>query len=102
MRIEAAAPPQQLLVRPDLDDLALGHANDTVAMAHRHKPMRNNDDSAVLNDAIHVVLDDPLAFVVEGARRLVEYKDARVRCERTGDRETLALAAGEIGAALLD
>ena len=47
-------------------------------------------------------LDDPLALVIERRGRLVEDQDRRIGGERAGDGDPLALAAGEIGAALLD
>ena len=44
-------------------------------------------------DLRHVLLDDPLAFVVERAGRLVEDQDARIGDQRAGDGDALALAA---------
>ena len=54
------------------------------------------------DDVAHVALDDALALVVERAGRLVEDQDRRIGGERAGDGDALALAAGKVGAALLD
>ena len=56
----------------------------------------------LLHDLAHVGLDDALALVVERAGRLVEDQDRRVGGERPGDGDALALAARQVGAALLD
>ena len=55
-----------------------------------------------LGDPLHVLLDDPLALVVERARRLVEDQDARIGNERAGNGDALALTARERAAALAD
>ena len=64
--------------------------------------MGDDDDRAVLDDAAHVALDDPLALVVERRGRLVENENARIGRERAGDGDALSLPAGEVRAALLD
>jgi len=43
-------------------------------------------------------LDDGLAFGIEGRGRLVKNENAGIEQERSGDGETLALAAGQIRA----
>src|SRR5439155_11192459 len=64
--------------------------------------MCDDDDGAPAHDVAHIRLDDLFALIIERARRLVEYQDARLRRERTRNRNALALAAGEVGATLLD
>src|SRR5947199_344476 len=76
--------------------------DDTVGGAHGGKPMSDDQHRASFGDLLHVVLDDPLALVVQRAGRLVEDQDARVGGERAGNRDTLALAAGQRRAALAD
>ena len=49
-----------------------------------------------------VALDDLLALGVERRGRLVEDQDARIADQRAGDGDALALAAREVGAALVD
>ena len=70
------------------------------ARAHRRQPVRDDQHGAVARDAPHVLLDHPLALIVERARRLVEDEDARVAHQRTGDGDALALAARQARAAL--
>ena len=70
--------------------------------AHRSQPMGDNDHRPVPDDAAHVALDDAFALVVQRRCRLVEDEDARICGERAGDRDPLALSAGEVGAALFD
>src|SRR5271155_5446140 len=98
----AAAGAEQLVMGPVLDEPAALHGDDAVAAAHRRQAMGDDDDGAVLGDVRHVLLDDPLALVVERARRLVEDQDSRVHDQGAGDRDALALAARKCGAAFAD
>ena len=59
-------------MRADLDNAAVADADDAVAAAHRRQTMGDDDDRAVLGDAAHVALNDPLAVVIERRGRLVE------------------------------
>jgi len=101
MRVEAPAR-EQLLMRADFDDLPFVQADDPVAMPDRLQAMGDDDHRAPLDDLEHVLLDEALALVVERARGLVEDEDRRVDRQRARDGDALALAAGEIDAALLD
>src|SRR5262245_19906320 len=83
-------------------DTALVQRDDAVAIADGREAMRDDDDSAPTHDVAHVRLDDLLALIIERARRLVEYQDARLPRERARNRDALALTAGEVGTALLD
>ena len=49
-----------------------------------------------------LVLDRELDLAVERGRRLVEHQDRRVLEHHARDRDALALAAGELDAALAD
>src|ERR1700758_3622635 len=64
--------------------------------------VRDDNDSAAFGDPQQIGIDDRLAFGVERARRLIEDQDARITDQRAGDRQSLALTAGQIGGALLD
>ena len=64
--------------------------------------MGDDQHRAPLGDATHVVLDDALALIVDGARRLVEDEDAWVADQRAGNRDALALPVRQAGAALAD
>src|SRR5262249_30345799 len=89
-------------VRPDqfVDDAAASDGDDAVGAADGGEPVGDDQDGAALPDASHVVLDDPLAFIVERARGLIEDQDARVGDECAGNRDALALAAGQARAPL--
>src|SRR6185369_6758952 len=80
----------------------IADGDDAVAHAHRRQPVCDDDDGAAAHDLPHVVLDYQLALVIERAGRFVEYKDARLGRQSAGDGDALALAAGKVGAALLD
>jgi hypothetical protein len=85
-----------------LDDAAPLDGDDPVSAANRRQPMGDDQDRAALRDLAHVLLDDPLAFVIERARCLVEDHDARIGHQRPRDRDALLLAAGQGAAALAD
>src|SRR5277367_3184471 len=102
MRVEPAGAFQQLLVSSHLDDASVDHADDAMTAAHRRQTMGDDDDGSVPDDPAHVALDQTLALIVERGGRLVEYQDARIGGERPRDRQTLALTARQVGAALLD
>src|SRR6476469_1066653 len=87
----APAGAHQLIVRAVLDDPAALDRDDAVGHAHGREPVRDDQHRAAGGDLAHVLLDDPLALVVERARRLVEDQNARIGRERTRDRDTLAL-----------
>ncbi len=93
---------KQIVVRPGLDEASVDHPDDDVAAAHRRQPMSDNEDCPVSYDLAHVVLDDAFALVIKRRGRLVEDQDRRIGGERAGDGDPLALAAGKIGAALLN
>src|SRR5258708_7600342 len=61
--------------------------------------MSDNEDGPAGGNSFHVLLDGPLAFVIERAGRLIEDENARIGNERAGDRDTLALPAGKTAAA---
>src|SRR5262249_33557163 len=87
----AAAGANQLDVSAVLCDPPALQGYDAIDPANRRKPMRNDEDRPSFDDAFHVVLDDPLALVVEGACGLVEDQDARLRDQRARSR---CVAAG--------
>jgi hypothetical protein len=55
--------------------------------------MGDDEHRAAFADGPHVVLDDALRLVVQGAGGLVEDEDARVADQRPGDGDALALFA---------
>ena len=78
----AAAQPHQVFVRSVFDQAAAIDRDDAVGPADRGQPVGDDEHRAPGRDAPHVLLDDPLAFVIERAGRLVEDEDARVRSAR--------------------
>src|SRR3990170_4537919 len=80
---------------------ALDHEN-LVGAYHGREPVRDNDGGASREQVVDRRLDEPLAFAVEIARRLVEYEHARVAQYRARDRDALLLTAGKFDAALAD
>ena len=52
--------------------------------------------------SLEALLEAALGAVVHGAGRLVEHQDRRIEQQRAGDRDRLALAAGQALAALAD
>ena len=89
-------------MRSRLDQPPVDHADDDVAVSHRRQAMGDDENRAVLHDLPHIALDDPFALIIEGRGRLVEDQDRRIGRKRAGDGDALALAAGEVGPALLD
>src|SRR5712691_8326963 len=91
LRIAPAAS-DQLFVRSLLDQSPAIDRNDAVGAANRGKPVGDHQHGAPGRDAPHVVLDDALALIVEGAGGFVEYQDARVGQQRPRNSDALTLA----------
>src|SRR5215475_1766760 len=87
-RITAACPDQDIMGAV-LGQTAMVDGDEAVGPPHGRQPMRNDEDGAAFGEARHVLLDDPLALVVERARRLVEDQDARVGDEGARDGQAL-------------
>src|SRR5262245_59237546 len=85
-----------------LDQAAALERDDAIRRPHGRKPVRDDENGPPLGDLLHVLLNDALALIVEGARRLIEDQNARVGDERAGNRDTLALAARQGRAAFAD
>ena len=64
--------------------------------------MGDHDRGAPREQAAQAGLDAALGVQVHVGGRLVEHEDARVGDQRAGERDQLALAGGELGAALAD
>ena len=99
---EAAALGDELVEGAGLDDAALVEHQDAVGVADRGEAVGDHEGGAALHDLVERRLQLALGRGVERARRLVEDQDRRVLEERAGDRQALALAAGERAAALAD
>src|SRR6266508_4660564 len=98
----AAASLDQRVMGAVLDQASALERHDAIRRAHGREPVRDDENRPSLGDLFHVLLDDALALIVEGARRLVEDQNARVGDEGAGNGDALALAARESRAALAD
>src|SRR5215468_11283414 len=83
-----------------LNQTATVDGDEAVAPSYGRQPVRDDEHCAAAGKLRHILLNDPLALIVERARRLVEDQDARVGNKRACDGQTLALAAGQAGAPL--
>ncbi len=89
----AAAGLDQGFVTAVLNQPAALEGDDAVGCPNRGQPVRDDHNRAALGDLFHVLLDDPLALIVERAGGLVEDQDARIGNQRARNRDALALAA---------
>src|SRR5438034_654527 len=101
-RCVAAATADQSVVRPVLDQSSTLNREDTVGHPHSGQPMRDYEHGSTLGDFAHVLLDGTFAVIIERTGRLIEDEDARIRNEGACDSDALALAAGQVCAALAD
>ncbi len=85
-----------------LDHATRVEHDDQVGVAHRRQAVCNHDGGTVGLEAVERVAHGLLVDRVEVRGRLVEHQDRRVLEEGTGDRDALALAAGQRGTALAD
>ena len=94
----------QLVVRSELDDLAVLEHADAIGEAHGGEAVRDEDRRAMPRRGENALEDLGFAAHVELRGRLVEQHDARAhrdRAQRARERDALPLSAGEIGAALV-
>src|SRR6185369_11735599 len=69
-RCIAAASLDQRVMGAVLDQAAAVERDDPIRRPHGREPVRDDEDGARLGDLHHVLLNDALALVVEGAGRL--------------------------------
>jgi hypothetical protein len=94
-RCIAAARLDQRVMGAVLDQAAALERDDAIRRPHGREPVRDDQNRPPLGDLLHVLLNDALALIVEGARRLIEDQNARVGDERAGNGDALALATRE-------
>src|SRR5690606_35941044 len=92
----------QLVKTALLHDPPVVKYKDTIGVAHSREPVRDNECRAALHHLVERRLHLRLRRRIERARRLVENEDRWVLQQRSGDRDTLALAAGKLTPALAD
>ena len=86
----------------NVEDLALIHDQDLVAVGQRGEPVRDDDHRPPAGDTQEIGTDDRLALRIQGAGRFIEDEDARIVDQRARDRQPLLLTAREVGRSFLD
>ena len=85
-----------------LDDAAVFEHDDAPGLANRGQAVGDHDRCASGEQAAQAGLDTALGVQVHVGGRLVQHKDARVGDQGAGERDQLALAGGQLRAALAD
>jgi len=79
--------------------LAVGERHDAVTAAEGREAVGDEDDRAAVGELVEAVVQAVLDVGVHGRGRLVEDEDPWVPQHRAGERDPLALPAGEHGPA---
>src|SRR5829696_7814232 len=82
-----------------LDAAVLNYKNE-VGVSNGAQAVCDHDAGPAFEECCQRLLDDRLRARVDVARGLIQYEDARVRQDRPGEREELALALAERSSAL--
>jgi len=82
----------EVIVGPALDDVALVHDTQDVAVADRAQPMSDDDRGPAFHGSIESLLHDLLAGQVKSRSRLVKDQNAWVLDQSTSDGDSLLLA----------
>ena len=85
-----------------LDQLSVVEHEDVIAGHHAGEPVGHDQRRAAGHQAVERLLNGGLVLSVDAGERLVEDQDWGIAQQRAGDRDALALAAGEAVAALAD
>src|SRR5450759_2418414 len=101
LRVAAVATDQLIMVTV-FDDAAAFDGDDAIGIANRRQTVGNDEDRPAGGDLLHVLLDGPLAFIIQRARCLVKDQDTWIRDEGAGNGDALALAARQAAAPLAD
>ena len=80
-----------------MDALVLDH-EDGVGPAHHGQPVGDDEGGAVFHEPLQTFHDQRLGLGVQGRGGLVQDEDRRVLEQGPGYGQTLALAAGQVGA----
>ena len=87
---------------PGLDDPSVDEHDRAVGELDGREPLRRDEHGTPLERRPQPLDEAPLGERVDGRERIVEHDDARTGDERARECDPLALAAGEIDAALAD
>ena len=81
-----------------LDDLALVHHDDPIALHDRRHTMRDDDRCSTFHGSIEGLLNDLLTLLIKGRGCLVKDENLGVLDESTRDGNSLLLSTREFGA----
>ena len=87
---------------PSSDDDAVDEHDGAVGDLHGREALRRDEHRPARDGRAQRVDEQPLGLGVDGRERIVEDDDPRAGDERARERDALALAAGEVHAALAD
>src|ERR1035438_9839880 len=90
----------EFFVGADFADLPIFEHHNLVRASNRGKPVRDDDDGAVLHQVGQRLLYQHFALRVQVAGGFVQDQDGRVLQQGARDGEALALAAGKLDAAV--
>lgn len=93
---------EKTVVRAALDDAATFQDEDTIGAANRGEAVGNDQNGAVFHDAIEGLLDESFGFGIEGGGGFIEDENTGIMKDGAGDRDALALTAGQINSAFTD
>ena len=79
-----------------LDNLALLHEVDLVALLYTAETVRDRDRGTTLGRSIQRVLNDSFTVAVEGRGGFIKEQNSGVTEQSTGDGDTLLLTAAEL------
>ena len=95
-------PPQQLVVRADVENPPALHHHDPIGQGQGGHAMRDDDGRAVADELFQHFVDQLLAFQIDLARRLVQNQQAGIPQDRPGQGDPLPLTPREQAAARAD
>src|SRR5258708_19918169 len=99
-RCIAAALFDQFIVRPILHQPATIDRDDPMASAHGRKAVRDDEYGTPLGDALHIILNDALALIVQRTGGLVKDQNAGIGHQGPADRDSLPLPPSKPAAPL--
>src|SRR5688572_19683715 len=87
-------------MRAALHNASAFHYQNLIRAPNRREAVRDHKSRAALHQISETLLDSSFRFRVEARRGFIENQDPRIGQDRARDRNALALAAGELHAAL--